>query len=122
MLLKDYLTSMVSFQVPDATISCILELRGATTATEFSSSDLKTAELSLADVLMYGATLPSSKSGAKDADGGWSHSEGSVSISDNDKAGFRSRSLALYSKYGEKFASNIGIKLTNLNGTAYRRC
>ena len=113
---------MVSFPVPDATISCILELRGATLSTEFSTSDLKTAELSLADVLMYGATLPSTKSGAKDSDGGWSHSEGVVSISANDKTGFRQRALGIYSKYGEKVASNIGITFTNLNGVPFRRC
>ena len=122
MLLKDYLVNMVSFQVPDATISCILELRGATVSTVFSSSDLKTAELSLADVLMYGATLPSSKSGVKDSDGGWSHSEGAISISASDKAGFRKRAFSIYAKYGETVADNSGITLCNLNGVPYRRC
>ena len=120
MLLKDYLKNMVSFEVPDATISCILELRGATVSTEFSSSDLKTAELSLADVLMYGATLPSSKSGAKDSDGGWSHTESNVSISALDKAGFRQRASVLYKKYGETVAG-FGITIQNLNGEPYVR-
>lgn len=119
MLLKDYLKNSVSFTVPDATISCILELRGATVETVLSISDLKIPELCLADILMYGATTPSSVSGAKDSDGGWSHTEATSSMSPNDKSGLRQRAIGIYKKYGEQVAG-AGITFTNLNGVAYK--
>ena len=120
MLIKDYLKNSVSFEVPDATISCILELRGETLTSEISVSDMKSAELSLADVLMYGSTYPTTSRGAKDSDGGWSHTDATVSMSITDKSDLRKRAAIIYRKYGE-VVEGLGIKIQNLNGTRFRR-
>jgi len=115
-----YIRGAVSFDVPDLTLNNIRISRAITYAQDVSELSTQKLELALADVLMYGASRPSSVSGAKDSDGGWSHTDGSTTIGNSDRIFLRTRALDIYKKYGETTGS-IGIKFGNLNGVEYRR-
>jgi len=115
-----YIRGAVSFDVPDITLNNIRISRGISYLQDVSELSVKIQELSLADVLMYGASRPSSVTGAKDSDGGWSHTEGGSTISNSDRIFLRTRALDIYKKYGESVGSS-GITFGNLNGVEFRR-
>ena len=115
-----YIRGAVSFDVPDITLNNIRISRVIKYAQDVSELSTQTLELALADVLMYGASRPSSITGAKDSDGGWSHTDGSTTIGNSDRIFLRTRALDIYKKYGENTGST-GITFGNLNGIAYRR-
>lgn len=117
---EQYIQGATSFDIPDLTLNNIRLTRGVTLGQDTAELSKKTLELSLADALMYGASRPSSVGGSKDSDGGWSHTDGSVTISNSDRIFLRTRALDIYKSYGENSGST-GITLTNLNGVAYRR-
>ena len=115
-----YIRGSVSFDVPDLTLNNVRISRGILYLQDVSELSTEKLELALADVLMYGASRPSSVTGAKDSDGGWSHTEGGTTISNSDRIFLRTRALDIYKKYGESVGSS-GITFGNLNGIAYRR-
>lgn len=114
-----YIRGAVSFEVPDITLNNIRVSRGISYLQDVAEISTQKLELALADVLMYGASRPSSVTGAKDSDGGWSHTDGSVAIGNSDRIFLRTRALDIYKRYGESVGSS-GITFGNLNGTAYR--
>jgi len=115
-----YIRGAVSFDVPDLTLNNVRISRGILYLQDVSELSTEKLELALADVLMYGASRPRSVTGAKDSDGGWSHTEGGTTISNSDRIFLRTRALDIYKKYGEN-AGSTGITFGNLNGVAYRR-
>lgn len=117
---EQYLQGATSFDIPDLTFNNIRLTRGVKLGQDVSELSQKTLELSLADALMYGASRPSSVGGDKDSDGGWSHTSGSVTISNSDRIFLRTRALDIYKLYGENSGSS-GVTFGNLNGVAYRR-
>lgn len=118
---EDYIKGAVAFSIPDLAVNNIRIKRSVTLGQDILELSKQTLELAYADALIYGAGLPKTTTGVKDADGGWSHTEGNVTISDKDKSYFRSQAFGIYAKYGEPTPSNIGITLGNLNGQAYRK-
>lgn len=117
---EQYLQGATSFDIPDLTLNNIRLTRGVTLGQDTAELSKKTLELSLADALMYGASRPSSTGGDKDSDGGWSHTSGSVTISNSDRIFLRTRALDIYKLYGEDSGST-GITFGTLNGTPFRR-
>jgi len=115
-----YIRGAVSFDIPDLTLNNIRISRGIKFGQDVAELSTEILDLALADVLMYGASRPSSVTGAKDSDGGWSHTDGSVAIGNSDRIFLRTRALDIYKKYGETTGS-VGITFGNLNGVAYRR-
>lgn len=52
-----------------------------------------------ADLYMCLSSLPTTRTAAKDADGGWSHQGEGITVSLSDKQGFIARAMAVYKKY-----------------------
>lgn len=52
-----------------------------------------------ADLYMCLSSLPTTRTAAKDSDGGWSHQGEGITVSLSDKQGFIARAMAVYKKY-----------------------
>ena len=103
----------IAFDITEQALNSIRIKRNIDFGTDVKTLIIRTIELAQADALMWYATLPSSKTGAKDSDGGWSHQEATVSISSEDRKAFRSQAMAIYRKWGE--SNGLGtFKIVNL--------
>lgn len=114
MSIVSYLKGKVGFEISDSALNAILADRGTDSTTDISDITEKQRELLYADVLMWGATLPTTYSGAKESDGGWSHTEGSSTIQAADKKRFESIANDIYSKYNDPKRAKSKIKIINL--------
>lgn len=99
--IEEYLRSKVGFEVPDSTLSSILLDRAIPEGAGAESVPVKDRELCRADLLMWGTTNPTSYAGVKEADGGWSHTEGSKTISVSDKKRWEATANSIYAKYND---------------------
>lgn len=117
---ENYILGMVPFLLPEVAINNIRTKRGVLFQQGVETISSEILELSYADALIYGSTMPQSVTGTKDSDGSWSHSEGTVAISNSDKSFYRSMALNIYKKYGEISACPSGLRFENLNGTPYK--
>lgn len=99
--IEEYLRGKVGFEVSDSTLTSILIDRAIPEQTDVCDISVKNRELAYADLLMWGATNPTSYSGSKEADGGWSHTEGSKTISVSDKNRWASMANSIYEKYDD---------------------
>lgn len=112
--LEGYLRASVGFEIPDATLSKIRRDRGVDRYADVGEISDQIKELSYADCLMYGATIPSQIQKAKDSDNGWSHDAGSLSLSLADKRWMRKQAVAIYRKYSDKsYAPTVTLKPLN---------
>lgn len=114
MSIVSYLKGKVGFDVPDATLNAILSDRGIDANTDIVELTEKQRDLLYADVLIWGATLPTTYSGVKESDGGWSHTEGSSTIQSADKKRFESIANDIYLKYNDPRKAKAKIKIINL--------
>lgn len=120
MSIESYLKGKIGFVITDSAISAILTDRGIEANADINDLTEKQRELLYADVLIWGATLPTTYSGAKDSDGGWTHTGETSTIQQGDKTRFENIANAIYAKYNDKRKAKSEIKLINLNGF-YRR-
>ncbi len=106
-----YLRGLVGFDVSDSALNSIRIFRNIAKGSNISDLTLREKELLYADLLMWAATSPTSYTGSKDADGGWSHTEASKTISVTDKKRFEQAAKTIYKKYlDRKYSSSIKIK------------
>ena len=110
--LEGYLRASVGFNLSDAALMKIRVDRGFSINQDIASVSTQLRELSYADCLMIGVSTPSQ--GAKESDNGWSHQEGTLSITD--KRAMRREAYAIYKRYGEKTSAG-SVTLTSLNGS-----
>lgn len=99
--ISEYISGSVAFEITEAALAAILLNRGLDAGAKASTLTLRQRELCVADALSWGVTLPSTSKRVEDADAGWKHSEGGMSVSDSDKTEWRKMANAIYSKYGE---------------------
>ena len=112
--IEEYLKGKVGFDVPDSALSSIRIDRKIEKGVDVETLDQKTKDLAYADLLMWGATNPSSYTGSKNSDGGWTQTEASKTITATDKKEFRQLAMSIYRKYGDgKYKSKI--RKINLN-------
>lgn len=111
--IEEYLRGMVAFEVPDSTFASIRVYRGIQKGQDFNELSERIIELCYADLLLWASTSPSSITGAKESDGGWSHSEESRTLSITDKKELRAQANAIYKKYNDS-RYNTSIKIVNL--------
>jgi len=116
--IESYLSGMVPWSLSEAMLNTIRIKRGIAYNASVTSLSLETLELATADAYMMAISMPSSYTGAKDSDGGWSHTEGNYSISSADKGLFKSLANAIYKKYSD-LSYLATVKITSLNGTPY---
>lgn len=113
--IEDYLRGMVGFDVPESALSVIRINRKIQKGTDVNELEQKTIDLAYADLLMWGSTNPSSYTGAKNSDGGWTQTEASKTLTVSDKREFKNQAMAIYKKYGDpRYSSKI--RIINLYG------
>lgn len=112
--IEKWLSGMVDYNLPEATLMAILFNNGVTIGTPMESVTERQRELSLADVYMWLCTSSETKSGEYESDGGWQHQKSIKNVVD--RSGLRARAMEIYKKWGsEKAASSIGnIKMQPL--------
>jgi hypothetical protein len=108
--IEQWLTGMVDFNVPEATIKSILYNNGITVGSSVDSVAERNRELSLADLYMWLAASSSATSGEYVSDGGWQHQKSNKNVVD--RAGLRARALDLYKKWNSDKAATVGSKIT----------
>ena len=100
--IEDYLKGMVGFDVPTSTINSIRINREITKGSDVAELSDKDKDLAYADLLMWASTNPSSYTGSKQSDGGWTQTEASKTLNASDKKSFRSMSMDIYKRYGDR--------------------
>lgn len=119
--ITDWLQGKVAITISDETISSICFDRKVEPTALAANCDEKTRDLSLADLYMYCATLPTSTATIDDKNGNWEHKEGSVTMSAADKKQMRRLAYWLYKKWGEA-RPNLSSIQYKVQGMGLRRC
>lgn len=120
MPIETYIRNMVGFDVPDGIIENILLDRGLTFGADSNNVSFADKQLSFADLLMWASTQPSSSGGAKDSDGGWSHTEATQSLSTTDRKEMRRTAMLIYRRF-DPTRYEASIRIVSLIGRPYVR-
>lgn len=72
------------------------------------------ADLALAEIYWWVASLPSTKNKVEDSDGQWKHIDGGHIMSEQDKRWYRDEANRLWSKWGKEIRKQATVKLINL--------
>ena len=116
--IEDYLISSVGFPVTAGALNNIRIKRNIKYHQDVNTLSKQTLELAYADVLMWGANSPTTVTGAKDSDGGWSHQEESRTMAITDKRLMRSTANDIYKRYNDAaYASSI--RFVGITGKPY---
>ncbi|NDV68599.1 hypothetical protein [Dysgonomonas sp. 25] len=111
--IEEYLRGLVGFDVPDNVLNSIRAYREVKKATDTNDLTAKEKDLLYADLLMWASTSPTSYTGTKESDGGWSRTESNKTVSVTDKKRFENLAMSIYKKYLDK-KYNSNIKIVNL--------
>lgn len=108
--IEDYLKGMVGFDVAEPTLNSIRINRNIKKGSDISELSEKDKDLAYADLLMWASTNPSSYTGSKSSDGGWTQTEASKTLTVSDKKSFRDMAMDIYKRYGDsRYTSKIRI-------------
>ena len=110
--IEDYLKGKVLYEIPAETLASILYDRSIEDGSAMSAIPPKSADLALADLYMWCGRIPTSVTGAEDADGGWKHKGSTIQVSSAERSVLKSLANDIYRKYGE--STKADIKLVNL--------
>lgn len=116
--IEDYLMNQVGFPVTEGALNNIRIRRDIPYGADVSSLSERILDLAYADVLMWGANSPTTVTGAKDSDGGWTHQDESRTMAITDKRLMRSTAMDIYKKWGDSMYSST-LKFVTLTGTPY---
>jgi hypothetical protein len=116
--IESYLSGVVPNFLSEAMINTIRIKRGIAYNADVTTLATSVLELATADAYMLAATMPSSYTGSKDSDGGWSHSEASHTLTSADKGMYKAQANAIYKKYLDS-SYRATVSITALNGTPY---
>lgn len=109
--IENWLSGMVDFDVPQATLVAILYNNGVSSGTPMSETTEKQRDLCLADLLMWLSSSSVSSSGEYISDGGWSHQKSAKQVVDRN--GLIKRAQELYAKWdSDKAKTAVGSKIT----------
>ncbi len=111
--IEDYLKGLVGFDVTESVLNSIRIYREIKKGTDVTELSTKERDLLYADLLMWASTSPTSYTGTKEADGGWSKTEANKTISVTDKKRFENLAMSIYKKYLDR-KYNPSIKIVNL--------
>ena len=111
--IEAYLRGKVGYEIPDNAIETILIDRGIAPGTPVSELARRDRELCTADLYMWCASTPSTRSNTEDADGDWRHVEGGWQTSAYDKRQLRAMANDIYAKW-EESTTNSTIRIINL--------
>lgn len=116
--IEAYLRGFVGFDVPESALTSILKYRKIDFNTDVDDLSQKQIDLAYADMLMWASTNPSSYTGSKESDGGWSRTEASKTISVTDKKRYAKSANEIYIKYNDSKKSRTSIIATSWNGVS----
>lgn len=105
--IEAYLRGKVGYEVADDAIATILldrELWAGIDATELTQQQ---RDLCTADLYMWCASTPSTRSSTEEADGGWKETKGGWQSSAFDKRQLRAMAKEIYDRYGESAARSV---------------
>ena len=100
--IEDYLKGMVGFEITASTLNAIHINREIAKGADVAELSNKDKDLAYADLLMWASTNPSSYTGSKQSDGGWTQTEASKTLNASDKKSFRSMAMDIYKRYGDR--------------------
>ena len=80
-----YMKGIIGVNIPDDTISVILDNRGILESETISALTVEQKDLLRADIYSYCTTIPSTSGIVDDSDGDWRHREGGIQLSGQDK-------------------------------------
>lgn len=103
--IETWLSGMVDYNVPEATLQAILFNNGVPQGLPASEATEKQRDLCLADLLMWLASSSSATSGEYVSDGGWQHQKSNKNVVD--RAGLKARAERLYLKWGSPKAADL---------------
>ena len=111
----DHLCGRVNYDVPDETVVAICKKRGVdeTLAYPDGCKDIN-VDLLYADILKWIILGPSRRGDVSDADNGWKHSEGSFTLSKEDKKLLMNEANDIYEANGEPKIGRTKIKVHSL--------
>lgn len=111
----DYICGRVNYDIPDETITAICKKRGVdeTLAYPDGCKDIN-VDLLYADLLKWIVLGPSRKGDVSDSDNGWKHSEGSFTLSKDDKKLLTQEANAIYEENGEPTIGRTKIRVHSL--------
>ena len=112
MPIEDWLEGLVPLDITEGAINNILFERGIEPNTTLDETTKRQRDLCKADLYMWCSLQPSITPSVKDADGGWSHSEGGQHMTVGDKEALRRSALAIYRRYSEKQGTS-SIRITS---------
>lgn len=116
MTIESYLRGLVGFDITDEALESILFDRNIIANTDAATLTRKHKDLLYADTLMWAATKPSSYTGTKESDGGWSYTAGSSTLLKSDKERFEEIANSIYDRYDDERKAQTDIRIINLNG------
>lgn len=116
MTIESYLRGLVGFDITDEALNSILFDRNVFTDTDVLTLTRKQKDLLYADMLMWAATMPSSYTGIKESDAGWTYTEGSSTLLKSDKERFEEIANNIYDRYDDSRKAQTDIRIINLNG------
>lgn len=111
--IEDYLKGLVGIDVTESVLNSIRIYREVKKGTDVTELSTRERDLLYADLLMWASTSPTSYTGTKEADGGWSRTEANKTISVTDKKRFENLAMSIYKKYLDR-KYNPSIKIVNL--------
>lgn len=114
--IESYLRGSVGFDVTESALTSILLSRKISFNADTSELTQKELDLLYADLLIWASTNPSSYTGAKQSDGGWSQTEASKTITATDKKRYSDMANDIYIKYNDTRKSSANIKVFSWNG------
>lgn len=109
--IEQWLSGMVDYDVPAATLQAILYNNQVDSGSPVSSTSERERDLCLADLLMWLSSSSTSSSGEYISDNGWSHQKSNKQVVD--RAGLIRRAQELYAKWNsDKTSTAVGTKIT----------
>ncbi len=98
LVVGDYLTNKVKFEVPEEAVKVILVDRELDYDTPYADCDRDTVRLAYADMLKWLVLGPSKFNNTSDSDNGWTHSGGGYELSDDDISELKAEANAIYAE------------------------
>lgn len=104
--INSYLQGCAPFDITGF-IPGVLRGRGVPYKEDLNDMESSTIELCEADLYLRMTKIPSSRQHERDADGGWSHDGGSITISDAYRNMLTADALTIYNKYEDEKAKEV---------------
>lgn len=110
MTMREFLTADFEYSIKPASLSKIASKRGFRLSDDSNEVTEKQKALSEADILITICNSPSMIQGKTSKAGNWSQSEGSKTLSINDKKRLEDRAKSIYAEWGE--SQSLGVTVT----------